>query len=72
MGILIGIIRRQKEYSQEKLALQIGILPEVLFALEAGILHPLRFCEVLPSVLEAIGIPLHKIAEILRKENAII
>ena len=72
MGIVIGVIRREKEYSRDKLAAQIGVSPEILFALEAGILHPLRFCEVLPSVLEAIGIPLHKLAETLRKENAVI
>jgi DNA-binding XRE family transcriptional regulator len=72
LGILIGIIRRKKEYSREKLASRIGILPEALFALEAGILHPLHFCEVLPLVLEAIDIPLHKLAENLRKENVII
>ena len=72
LGILIGVIRRQKKYSQEELAARTGISPEVLFALEAGILHPLHFCEIFPSVLEAIGISLHKLAKDLRKEKTII
>ncbi|MBT3322852.1 MAG: helix-turn-helix transcriptional regulator [Anaerolineae bacterium] len=67
LGVLIGVIRRQKKYSRDKLAVQMGISPEVLFALEAGILHPIQCCEVLPSVLEVLGIPSQKLVEILRK-----
>ncbi len=69
LGLIIGIIRRQKDFSIDELAARITIPPETLLALEAGILPCLQVCEILPSVLVGMDISLKKIAREIQEEN---
>ena len=67
LGLIIGIIRRQKNFSMDELAAHVNIPPEALLALEAGILSCSQVCETLPSVLTGMGISLKKIEKGMRE-----
>ena len=69
LGLVIGVIRRQKDLSIDELGIRINIPSEVLLALETGILPCLQVCEILPSLLAGMDISLKKIAKGIEKEN---
>lgn len=69
LGLLIWVIRRQQQSSLDRFAASLNISPETLIALEAGILPGPRLCEILPAILDKMGVSLSKLAETLQKKK---
>ena len=68
LGIAIGLIRRRKNITIENLAQKAGCELEILIALEAGILEPQTIHNILPRIVDELGIDPDILIQIVNNE----
>ena len=56
LGAMLGFLRRRRKMSVDTMAKHIGCSPEVIIALEEGLLPVDMTGKILPSIAKAIGI----------------